>query len=380
MTAVETSRWREEFPSAARAVHMNHAGLAPISRRVAAAIHRFAEEALANEVGTSARWEARAEEVRALFARWIGAQPSEAAFVRNTSGGLSLVAAGLDWKPGDNVVAVADDYPSNIYPWWGLRRFGVETRLVARPHLRFGVDEVRGFADQRTRLVAVSAVDWQSGFRVDLASLGTFCRERGILFCVDGIQAVGALAVDVEAAGIDCMAVGGHKWLLAPEGCGGLFVSRRVVERIRPVLLGWKSVVDRGGDLPYHFDLRPGAERFEEGTLPHLGIHALGAALELLHEVGRGRVERAILQVNDALAEGLLREGATILSPWQPAERSGILTFRLGDAAVLIERLARDGVRAKLRLGGVRLSPHFYNDLDDVGRVLEVARAYRGSL
>jgi selenocysteine lyase/cysteine desulfurase len=358
---------------------MNHAGLSPIPRRVAEAIRRFAEEALAGEPAAYSRWARRAEEVRGSFARLIGADPSEMAFVRNTSEGLSLVAAGLDWKAGENVVAVADDYPSNIYPWWGLRRFGVETRLVPRPELRFGVDDVRRLADRRTRLVTVSAVDWQSGFRADLASLGSFCRERGILFCVDGIQAVGALAVDVGSAGIDCMAMGGHKWLLAPEGCGGLYVSRRVVEHLHPILLGWKSVRDETSYLPYHFDLHADARRFEAGTTAHLGVLALGAALELLAEVGAETVERRILDNTVALADGLRAEGAEILSPWAQRERSGILTFRLGDPVGLLGALTEAGVKARLRMGGIRLAPHFYNDREDVERVLAIVRAYTSS-
>lgn len=380
MTAAEEARWRREFPSAEGAVHMNHAGLAPLSRRVADAIRRFAGEALAAEPAAYARWTSRAAEVRGLFARLIGADASEIAFVRNTSEGLSLVAGGLDWKAGDNVVAVAEDYPANIYPWWGLRRFGVETRLVERPQIRFGVDEVRRLVDRRTRLVTVSAVDWQSGFRVDLASLGSFCRERGLLFCVDGIQAVGALAVDVESAGIDCMAVGGHKWLLAPEGCGALYVSRRVVERLHPVLLGWKSVRDEERYLPYHFELRGDALRFEAGTPAHLGVLALGAALELLDEAGSERVERRILETTALLADGLCRAGAAILSPWAEGERSGILTFRLGDASALHRALGEGGVRAKVRLGGIRLAPHFYNDRGDIERVLAIVRDYARGL
>jgi selenocysteine lyase/cysteine desulfurase len=370
-------QWREEFPSATRQVHMNHAGIAPLPRRVAAAIRLFADQALLLDRTVYQGWEARAEEVRAAAARLIGAHAHEIAFVRSTSEGLSLVASGLAWQAGDNVVAVADEYPSNVYPWFGLRRFGVETRLLARPQRRFGAADVAALIDRRTRVLAVSAVDWQSGFRVDLAQLSELCRARGVLVVVDGIQAVGALRIDVAACGIDVLAAGGHKWLLAPEGCGIVFVSDRIIERIDPVVLGWKSVDNAGVYLPYHFDLRGDAARLEPGSAPHLGIHALGAAIDLLFEVGPAAIETRVLENTDQLADGLRRLGATILSPRAAAERSAILTFALGDTPALHRALTDAGIIVRERLGGIRLAPHFYNDAGDAARVLDVVRAVR---
>lgn len=372
------SRWRAEFPSCETRIHMNHAGLSPLPRRVAETVRSFAEQALHLAPGTSAGWERHAEQVRTTFARLVGARRSEIAFVRNTSEGISLVASGLDWREGDNVVALADEYPANVYPWWGLRRLGVETRMVARPHSRFGVDEVRPSIDGRTRVVAVSAVDWQTGFRADLAALATVCRESGVLLVVDGIQSVGALCTDVHAEGIDCLALGGHKWLLALEGSGALFVSERVVEQIEPVLLGWKSVEDGDRYLPYHFDLRRDAGRFEPGSPSHVNILALGAALDLLLEVGPEKIEARVLEIVERLADGLRVRGATIVGPWRGRERSGILNFRLPDRdpSAVVAALSRAGVVARERGGGVRLAPHFYNDEQDVARLLAAVDDY----
>ncbi len=369
-------KWRSEFPSCAQRVHMNHAGISPLPQRVAAALQEFAAEALVIDDRIYHRWEVRAEAVRGAFARLIGAEPGEVAFVRNTSEGLSLVAAGLDWQAGDNVVALADEYPSNVYPWWGLRRWGVETRMVPRPQARFGVDDVAPLMDGRTRLLAVSAVDWQTGFRADLPALGALCRERGVLFCVDAIQALGAVCIDVTACGIDALAVGGHKWLLAPEGCGALFVSRRIIERLHPVLLGWKSVREASRYLPYHFDLRGDATRLEPGSPPHAAILAFGAALDLLLEIGTEAIEARVLEITDALADGLRRRGASVVSPWGDGERSGIINFRLGNPRALLAALSRAGVVARERRGGIRLSPHFYASTDDVERVLAAVDDY----
>ena len=374
---MDWTQWRAEFPSTAQLVHMNHAGISPLPRRVATAIRTFADEALLLDGAVYQRWEGRAERVRAAAGELIGARAHEIAFIRSTSDGLSLVASGLPWEPGDNVVTVADEYPSNVYPWFGLRRFGVETRLLERPQLRFDAREIAAVMDARTRVLAVSAVDWQSGFRADLAALAELCRARDVLFVVDGIQAVGALRVDVGASGVDVLAAGGHKWLLAPEGCGLLFVSERVVERIRPLVLGWKSVVNAGAYLPYHFDLRDDAARLEPGSAAHLAIHAFGAAVDLLLEVGPAAIEARVLELTDELAVGLRRLGATVLSPRAPTERSAILTFALGDSPALHRALIDAGIIVRPRLGGIRLAPHFYNDADDVARVLDVVRRFR---
>lgn len=364
--------WRAEFPSCAHIVHLNHAGLAPLPARVGRAIEAFAASAVMLDPSTSGEWTERAEAVRRDAARLLHARAEEIAFVQNTAAGLSLIALGLSWREGDNVVAIADEYPSNIYPWLGLRRWGVETRLAERTDARFGVDELRPLVDARTRIVTVSAVDWQSGFRCDLAAIAQFCRERNVLLCVDGIQGVGALDIDVHALGIDCLAAGGHKWLLAPEGCGVLFVADRVLDRIDPVVLGWKSVKDSDRYLPYRFELRDDAARFEPGSPPHLGIHALGSAIELLLEIGVRAVETRIFQLTTFMAEELRRRDAVLLSPWGDSERSGIMTFNLGDPETLHDRLARAGVVVRVRMGGIRLAPHFYNNDQDFERVLAV--------
>lgn len=368
---MDWSDWRCEFPITEHLVHLNHAGVAPASRRVVAAVTAFITEATTVDAPTQERWSARCEQVRAGFARLVGAQADEIAFVKNTSEGLSLVAAGVDWRAGENVIAVDGEYPSNVYPWFGLRRWGVETRLVSPVCGRVRVDDIRALADTHTRLVSVSFVDWNSGARTDLASIGEFCHSQGIIFCVDGIQGVGAVQLDVERSGVDCLAVGGHKWLLALEGCGCLFVSRRVAGRIGSVLHGWKSVTDADTYLPYHFNPRPDAAKFEPGSPSVLSTYALGAAIDLLLEVGPDRVEDRLFELTDRLATGLRARGAQIVSPWGAGERSGIVVFRLGnDPQRLCTELINQGFIVRVRNGGIRVAPHFYNNEGDIDRLL----------
>jgi cysteine desulfurase/selenocysteine lyase len=368
---MDWSQWRLQFPITEQVTHFNHAGVSPVSRRVADAVTAFINEATVIDATVQRRWELRAEAVRAGFARLVGARPEEIAFVKNTSEGLSLVAAGLDWRAGDNVIAVDGEYPSNVYPWFGLRRWGVETRLVRPVHGRVRNEDVQALVDERTRVVAVSFVDWNSGARTDLRPIGEFCRRRGILFCVDGIQGVGAIPLDVEREHIDCLAVGGHKWLLAPEGCGCLFISRRVVDGLQSVLHGWKSVRDADVYLPYHFDPRPDAAKFEPGSPSVLGTYALGAAIALLLEIGVDQIERRLYELTDRLAAGLRRRGAELVSPWGENERSGIAVFRRGDDPQrLWAELTQRRFVVRVRSGGIRVAPHFYNNEDDIDRLL----------
>jgi len=380
-TTTDWNRWRAEFPITERdGLHLNHAGVSPISRRVAAAVTAFADDWLRIDRTVQRRWDARIESIRAAFARLVGAQTDEIAFVKNTSEGLSLVAAGIDWRAGDNVIAVDGEYPSNVYPWFGLRRWGVGTRLVTPRRGRVHVEDVAALADARTRVVTVSFVDWNSGARTALAPLGEWCRSRGILFCVDGIQGVGAVQLDVERDHIDCLAVGGHKWLLAPEGCGCLFVSRRVVDRVHSVLHGWKSVTDADTYLPYHFDPRPDAAKFEPGSPSVLGTAALGAAIDLLLEIGPAAIEERIMAITERLAAELRARGAEIISPWGAQERSGIVVFRLGDDPhKLSNALNARGIVVRVRGGGIRCAPHFYNDESDVERLVAVLTEVLGS-
>jgi selenocysteine lyase/cysteine desulfurase len=234
---------------------------------------------------------------------------------------------------------------------------------------RLSVDALARLVHRTTRIVSVSAVDFASGQRRPLGAIGEFCRRRGVLFCVDAIQAVGAVVVDVERDAIDCLAADGHKWLCAPEGCGILYVSRRWWDRLRPQRVGWKSVVDHGRYLPYHFDLKPNALKFECGSPNFLGIHALGAAIDLVLEIGPPEVERQVLDGTARLREALGARGYTVTSPASLDERAGITTVRTRrEPETVVAGLRAAGVLASARGGGVRFSPHFYCDEGDLAR------------
>jgi selenocysteine lyase/cysteine desulfurase len=368
------TRARSWFPVTEELAYFNHAGVAPISTRVEDAIARYAAEATRRGALNYARfYDAEIERVRVRAALLLGAHADEVAFVKNTTEGLGIVATGLDWKRGDQVVVCDLEYPSNVYPWWQLGGQGVETLMLRARDGYLPLDRLdEALRHPRTRLLSISSVEFGSGARNDLAALGALCRERGVLFCVDAIQSLGCLPLDVQACGIDFLAADGHKWLLSVEGCGIFYCAARVRDQLTPRVVGWRSVENNLDFDRYHFDLQGSAGRFEEGTPNTCGIFALGAAIDLLLELGIDAIGRRVLELTDLLVDGLRERGARVLSPRGEGLSSGIVSFLSGDepAAETVSRLRMAGVFTAARGGGVRASPHFYNDADDLDLLL----------
>jgi cysteine desulfurase/selenocysteine lyase len=369
----DLARFRAHFPVVERCVYMNHAALGPLPQT---AVDRMREVAQNMADTGDAGWADRlreVERVRGLAARLVGAtEAHEIAFVGNTSDGLSVVSAGLDWRAGDNVVGADCEFPSNVYPWMRLGALGVEYRMAPERDGRVDPEELFAFVDDRTRAVALSWVQFASGFRSDLARIGRFCRDNNVLFVVDVIQGLGVHELDVERDCVDVFAASAHKWLLGGEGVALLYVSDRAVGRLDPARVGWTSVRDWIKWSRYDLTYREGAGRFECGTLPTPAIHALGASLELLLEAGPADVERHCLELTDRLARGLRDRGFEIVSSRAPGERSAIVAAvhpeRRPDE--IVRRLGERGVVVAHRAGRLRVSPHFYNTPDEIDRLL----------
>lgn len=370
--------FRDEFPVSRNHIFLNHAGVAPTATRVVDAVHAFMDSLARQGRPSFDDWESLARECRDRFARLIGCGGEEVAFVRNTSHGLSLLAAGLDWRPGDRVAAaVSVEYPSNVYPWMDLDRRGVAA-LDAIPADGGGTVTVEAAAralGPRTRVLAVSSAQYTSGAVTNLAALGGLCRDRGVLLCVDGIQTVGALPIDVKETGVHFLSADSHKWMLGMMGIGAVFVDRAIVGRIHPPLLGWRSTTDAFNFDRVHFELLGDAGRFEEGSLAYPLIAGFSAALALLEKAGIERIARHIRALVADLAARL--EGLGCETAPDPACRRHILTFRhprLSDEQ-LLEGLEAARVVASLRRGRVRVAPHLYNTHDEMKQVAEAVRA-----
>ncbi|TLM66308.1 MAG: aminotransferase class V-fold PLP-dependent enzyme [Deltaproteobacteria bacterium] len=370
---------RALFPVLEQRLFFNHAGIAPCSTRVIAAMRTvLAEQAGLGSAGYPL-WCERTAAVRRQAAAFIGAVAAEIAFVPNTSTGLGLIAESLPWQPGEAVLVATPDFPANVYPWRHLARRGVTVVDVPRRHGAIEAADVARALVPGARLLAVSSVDFATGFAADLPALGAFCREHGLLLAVDAIQSLGLLPLDVKRCGIDALACGAHKWLCGPQGIGLLYLSAELLPRLVPPLVGWKSVVDPEA-FGRDFELRGDAAIFEPGTLDITAIAGLGAALELLAEVGAERIRQQVAALCGALIEGLERRGWPVAGPREPAARGGIVAF--GEAArspALFAYLTANGVVAALREGRVRLSPHFANNAAEVGRFFTLLDRYPGS-
>lgn len=364
-----------EFPVRRNLLYLNHAAVSPLPRRVADAMTAHVAQVRDRGAADWRSWFGMIEKTRERAARLVGASVAEIAFVPNTSWGLNLVALGFPWTDGDNVVTDDLEFPSNAYPWRSLADRGVECRVATSRGGRIALDDLAALVDARTRVVAVSFVAFHNGFVFPLAEIGAFCRERGILFVVDGIQGLGALPLDVRAANVDVLASDAHKWLYGTEGGGILYVAERARERVPARAWGWWNLKTEDEFLAGNGALYSSARRYEPGTLPTANLAALGAALDLLADMGPAAIRARILENAGALRNGLAERGWRIATPEPLA--SGILAGvpPSGDARQWAKALEDRGVIVAPREGAVRFSPHAGNDVGEVGRALAVIDA-----
>lgn len=371
------STLNDEFPQIDGLRYLNHAAVAPWPRRATEAVAAFAQQNMTLGARDYPQWLAVESRLRARFTRMLNAPTSaDIALVKNTSEALSFVAFGLDWKPGDQIVISDEEFPSNRVVWEALEPKGVEVIQVSLKG-----DDPEGAllaaCGPKVRLMAISAVQYASGLRLDLRRLGEGCEERGVLLCIDAIQQLGAMPFDVQQYRCAFAMADGHKWLLGPEGLGVFYCRSDLRPTLKLHEYGW-HMLEHAGDYD-RTDWQPArsARRFECGSPNLLGAMALEASLSLLEEVGMTEVGQALAERLDQLQEGLsAMPGVRLLSPTDPVRRAGIMTFTLDgvDNADLFERLKAEQIVCALRGGGVRLSPHFYTRPDVIEQTLTVIR------
>jgi cysteine desulfurase / selenocysteine lyase len=370
----ELDYYRQEFPLVRHSAYLNHAAVSPLPCRVVRAMNGLLEDVQQFGSAHFDHWIDALENARSSAARLLNADPGEIALIQNTSEGVSLFANGLEWKAGDEVVSVEGEFPANYYRWKALEKEGVRLRLVRPEAGETPIESFENALTPRTRVVAVSFVQFLSGYRLNLLQLGKLCADHGVLLFVDAIQGWGAFPVDVKAAQIAGLTAGGHKWLMGPAGCGILFVRRNLAEKMEPSSVGWFSVQNWEDFTPHELAWRPAAGRFEYGTPNLAGVYGLGAALSLLEEAGLEFIAGRVAQLTARLRGGLLQTRHRIYGPADPEVCSGIVTFvpRRGEAEDIVRQLADRGVTVSARCGMVRVSPHFYNTEAEIDRVLEL--------
>ncbi|HEX8137663.1 MAG TPA: aminotransferase class V-fold PLP-dependent enzyme [Pyrinomonadaceae bacterium] len=362
---------RALFPITERAIYLNHASVSPPPRPVTEAVEAQLRDVAEHGALNYRRWVSVVERARRSAAGMIGARPDHLAFMRNTSDALSTVANGMRWQAGDNIVTFRCEFPSNIYPWLRLQRAeGVEVRLCEEQDGRIDLEEMISLIDNRTRVVAISYVQYGSGFRADLERLGRAARRHDALLVVDVIQAMGVLPINVEAELIDVAAGAGHKWLLAPEGVGLLYISERARARIEPTLVGWMSVPVPEDYGNFEQEWRTGALAWETGTMPTALIHGLDAGLRILTEVGVAPIATYLEELTDQLCEAVsgLRD-YEIISSRRKGEKSQIVSLRHKGHLTphaLYAHLKRQNILVAPRGDRLRVAPHLYNTAAEI--------------
>jgi cysteine desulfurase/selenocysteine lyase len=375
--------FQDEFGLDDGLIYLNHAAIAPWPKRTVEAVQQLAADL--GHTGSKAypQWVATERRLRERLAELIGAESAaDIALAKSTSEALSFVAQGLDWQPGDNVVGIRQEFPSNRIVWEALAERGVEYRTLDLGTSTDPEADLLALCDARTRLCAVSWVQYAGGFRLDLARLGHSLREQGVLFCVDGIQGLGALPFSLAEVPADFIAADGHKWMLGPEGLALFWVRPTLRESLRLTEHGWHMVEDMG-DFSRH-DWRPAdsARRFESGSPNTLGVHALEASLSLLLKVGMATIGAAIAERAGRLIELVDGHGLELLSPREPARRAGIVTFRVPevDNQALYQALMQRDLMCASRGGGLRFSPHAYTPTEQLERAIRLTLDTAASL
>lgn len=366
---------RALFLAAQHYTYLNSAALSPMpATAVKAVISHLVDVAGGGTLGYQ-NWIDTKDRARALVAELMSVRSDQVAFTRNTSDGFSSIAAGLDWKPGDNIVSFENEFPANFYPWRRVRDdHGVELRLCGERDGRIDLDEFISLIDSNTKVVAISAVQYASGFRADLERIGRAAREADALFCVDIIQGLGAMEFDLPAQFVDAACAASHKWLCAPEGCGIIYLSDRARERIKPTLVGWISVEEPWDFADREQNFKSTALAWETGTGCAALFYGLEQSLKLLAATGIGNIEVYLCGLTDRLCDGVAGKSYDIISSRVPGEKSAIVCLKHRDGLLsnkIAAQLERKKIIVSPRGDRLRIAPHFYNNSEDIDRLLE---------
>ncbi len=380
MLNIDWGEFRRQMPIVRRWIYLDHSAVAPLPAPSAAAIAQWSAEAAEQGDTVWPHWYQRIGEVRQRAAQLLHAAVDEIALLPSTTHGISVVAEGYPWQAGDNVVTLENEFPSNLYPWMNLGDRGVETRRVPAPGGQVDLNRVADACDGRTRIVAISWVGYVSGWRVDVKELAQMVHDRGALLLLDAIQGLGVFPLDVTQTGVDFLAADGHKWMLGPEAAGLFFLRREHLDRLRPVGVGWHSVRQPFDFGRIDLQLRPEAARYEGGSQNMVGFAGLGASLDLLAQFGLSAstspLAQRVLQLTQFAITRLTESGAEIQSAVEDRHRGGIVTFRWPHRTPEeLRRICQEaGIVLSCRGGGLRISPHAYNDETDIERLVEVLR------
>lgn len=367
---------RKLFTALENLTYLNSAAVSPIPTTAIEAINVQLHDVALHGSEHYTDWIDTKSRARTLIAEMLRVKPDQIAFMRNTSDGFASIANGLSWQKGDNIVSFANEFPSNYYAWRQVRdEFGVELRLCPEKNGSIDLDEFVSLIDSNTKVVALSSVQYASGFRADLECIGRAARAVDALFCVDIIQGFGALQYDLPAQLVDVACGAGHKWLCAPEGCGIIYLSDRAHDRVKPTFVGWISVETPWDFVDREQPFKPNALAWESGTGTSSLFYGLEQSLKLLHETGASKIEDHLMTLTDHLCDRLAGNDYEIVSSRAERERSQIVCIRHRggmSSNQVAAHLESEKIIVSPRGDRVRIAPHFYNNLKDIEKLLEV--------
>jgi selenocysteine lyase/cysteine desulfurase len=366
-----------EFPLNDDLIYLNHAAVAPWPKRTRDAVIQFAEQNCRYGSAFYPEWLKKEIDIRSQLQKLLNAPASDdIALVKNTSEALSFVAYGLDWQNGDNIVSSNEEFPSNRMPWQSLANQGVELRQADLYSASNPEQALFALTDKQTRLLTISSIQFGTGLRLDLNKIGQYCKQNGILFCVDAIQSLGAVEFDVQACQADFVMADGHKWMLGPEGLGVFYTTAEARDKLKLTQYGWHMMKNI-----HNYENKPwqplaSARRFECGSPNMLGIHAYSASLSLLLETSMSTVESLLIERSDFLMGSIAKHPELqLISRADAALKSGIVVFkhRQFSNEDVYQHLQKNGVICAMRGGGIRFSPHFYNTFEEIDKALEIS-------
>lgn len=370
--------YRKYFPITATDIYLNHAAVSPLSIKVVEGTEQILKMRSSGQIEVFPEAVEEKKKLKKNLADLIDGEPDNIAIIGNTSEGFNWLVHGLEWNEGDRVLLVENEFPANIYPFLNLEQYGVIIDYVPVRDGFIYPEDIENTIQPDTKLLSISFVGFLNGFRNQLSDISRICRERNVIFSVDGIQGVGALPLSVGNSGIDFLSNGGHKWLMGPQGCGFMYISPVLFERLKPAFAGWLSVKDSWNFFDYRLDFLDDARRFEIATSNVLGIFGLRASTDLLLAAELANIEKHLFMLGDRLIEELSVLGFKYIGSDNKKERSGIYSFTCENEKALFECLQKNRIHISLRNDILRFSPHFYNTAEEIDQVVDMLNCRDG--
>jgi selenocysteine lyase/cysteine desulfurase len=369
---MDKSLIRKYFPYLENGIiYFNHASTGSFSSLVTHRLTELLKEKSGSNIDDYSSFLKVMEETKDLLAKLINCNVDRIAFVDNTSNGINIIAQSIEWKKGDRILLNDVEFPANVYPFLNLKRFGVEIDFVKSLNGIVTAEQIIDSVKPETRLISVSFVQFLSGYKIDLDKIGNYCRANNVIFCVDGIQGIGAVKIDVQKSKIDFLSCGTQKWLLGMQGLAFIYIDENLQRKISPANIGWLSVKDAWNLLDYKMDLKTSANVFQGGTLNSFGIYAFNTSLKLFNDFGFKNVENQVLSNTKYFLEKLRDLGInTLLSDCDVDNLAGIITFKPDNPEKVFEELTKRKIICSLREGVIRFSPHFYNTHQEIDTVV----------